>query len=182
MKKILFVCLLSFVAIGCATKETYDINRVYNLKEQNVILTGIVTHIFSAPAYTKMQDRFDFKHRAYYSSLTSKFSVEKYFISNDSTHYFYVIRPSSIASERRAVGGHFKMNKSFQLKEFKEEFVTTVMTEQDLKNKASFLFDEMVRGNLTKYLQMKTYIQWPNESTYYDSTSYEWKLKPDAVN
>jgi hypothetical protein len=55
------------------------------------------------------------------------------------------------------------------------------MTEEDLKEKAAFLFDEMVKGNLQKYIGMKDYIQWPNEISYYDTVHYEWTIKPDSI-
>ena len=87
------------------------------------------------------------------------------------------MRPSSIASEHRGVAGHFKMRKNFLLKDFKEEFVTTIMPEADLKGKAAFLFDELVQGNLNTYIKMNTYVQWPNEGSQYDTIAYEWKLK-----
>ena len=74
------------------------------------------------------------------------------------------------------------MNKKFQLTDFREEFVTTVMSEQDLKTKTNFLFDEMVKGNINKYIGMKDYVQWPGGIYLYDTAIYEWKLKSEAVN
>lgn len=178
----MYTPILLVLVMGCASKDKYDINKYYNLREQDAILTSIISHIYTAPLYTKMEDRFEPKHRAYYSSLTSKFKIVNYYVDKDSIHYFYVIRPSSIASEKRAVGGHYKMNKSFLLSDFREDFVTTVKPEKELVSTFGFLFDEMVKGNLKKYLGMKDYIQWPNEISYYDSVTYEWKLKPNALN
>ncbi len=177
MKKIFIFCSIGILLISCSKKDKYAINTYYNSEQQNDRLAEVITYIYSAPTFTKMEDRFEDKHKSYYRSLTSKFEVVKYFISTDSIHYYYVIRPSSIASERRAVGGHFKIGKNLKLVNFKEEFVTRVMTEEDLKHKSSFLFDEMVKGNLKKFIAMKHYIQWPNEVSYYDSISYEWKIK-----
>jgi hypothetical protein len=178
MKKICALLLFAFVIVGCSTKDKYDINRFYNKKEQDQIITSIITYIFSAPPYAKMEDRFDPKYKSHYSSLTSKFKMVKYFVADDSTHFFYLIRPSSVSTERRAVGGHFKIDKGFNLINFKEEFVTTVQSEKELTEKFGFLFDEMVKGNIDKYTLMKTYVQWPNDASYYDTISYEWKLKP----
>jgi hypothetical protein len=61
----------------------------------------------------------------------------------------------------------------------REVFVTTAQPEKDIKEKSAFLFDEMVKGDITKYLSMTTYVQWPNEASYYDTLTYEWKLKPE---
>jgi hypothetical protein len=182
MQKIVSVLFVILVFGGCAKKDPYDISQYYNPKEQDAILTSIINYIFIAPPYTLMKDRFESKHREFYSSSTSKFKIYKYFISADSTHYFYLSRPASIASERRAVGGHFKMNKKFQLSDFREEFVTPTLTEEAIKTKAVFLFDEMVKGNLSNYIGMKDYVQWPGGIYLYDTGIYEWKLKPEVVN
>jgi hypothetical protein len=176
--KILF--LLIILLASCTSKDKYDPSTYYSLKEQDQILTSIITHIFMAPPYTEMKDRFKEKHRAFYSSQTRKFKILKYHVAPDSTHYFYLSRPSSVASETRGVAGHFKLSSDYKLENFKEEFVTIVMTEAELI-KASFLFEEMVKGNLSNYLGMKGYIQWPNEASSYDSISHEWQLKPEVV-
>jgi hypothetical protein len=177
MKNIVFVVISIATLVGCSTKDKYDISRYYDLKEHKEIITSIITYIFTAPPYTKMADRFQAKHRSYYSSQISNFQILKYYVNEDSTHYFYITRPSSMSSEKRGVGGHFKLNKNYQLSLFKEEFVTTVMSDADLKNKAAFLFDEMVKANLNNYINMKHYVQWPNEITSYDTIKYEWVLK-----
>ncbi len=176
---ILFPLIILFAS--CTSKDKYDPSTYYSLKEQDQILTSIITHIFMAPPYAEMKDRFKEKHRAFYSSQTRKFKILKYYVAPDSTHYFYLSRPSSIASETRGVAGHFKLSSNYKLKNFKEEFVTTVMKEPELM-KASFLFDEMVNGTIANYTGMKAYIQWPNESSYYDSVSFEWRLKKEMVN
>lgn len=165
--------------ISCSGNKSYDVAKFYDLKEQDELLTEIVTYLADAPLGTKMADRFDDKHKNHYSFLASKFSIAKYFIADDGTHYFYVARPSAKIGEQRGVGGHFKMKEKFQLTDFREEFVTPVMPIEDIKGKSAFLFDEMVKGNLEKYLEMESYVQWPNPITYYDTLTYEWKLKPD---
>jgi hypothetical protein len=180
MKKI-FLLISILILHSCTTKDKYDINRYHTLADQDEVLTSIIAYLFAPPPYVSKQDRLKSEHRPYYSGLTPKFKMLQYYISPDDTHYFYLIRPSSIASEKRGVAGHFKMNKNFSLSEFKEEFVTRVMTEEDLKEKAAFLFDEMVKGNLQKYIGMKDYIQWPNEISYYDTVHYEWTIKPDSI-
>ena len=180
MKNIYLLLPIVFLS-SCTSKDKYDPNTYYDLKKQDQILTSIITYVFMAPPYTEMKDRFQEKHRAFYSSQTRKFKILKYYVADDSTHYFFISRPSSIASETRGVAGRFKLGSNYKLENFREEFVTTVMTEPELL-KASFLFDEMVKENLSNFLGMKGYVQWPNESSYYDSISYEWKLKPEALN
>jgi hypothetical protein len=171
--------LIGLIIASCSAKDKYDVARYYDLPQQDKLLTHILTFMLDAPPSVPMKERFDSKHYNYYSFQTSKFSIVKYFIADDGTHYFYIMRPTSVPGEKRGVGGHFKMNKDFQLTDFREVFVTTAQPEKDIKEKSAFLFDEMVKGDITKYLSMTTYVQWPNEASYYDTLTYEWKLKPE---
>ena len=93
MKKRTFI-FLSVMLIGCSSKDKYDVARYYDAPEQNKLLTSIVTFLFDAPPLTLMKDRFRPEHTNYYSFQNSKFSINKYFIAEDGTHYFYVIRPA----------------------------------------------------------------------------------------
>ncbi|MBS1977046.1 MAG: hypothetical protein JST46_06725 [Bacteroidetes bacterium] len=165
------------LVISCSQKEKYDVSRYYNPKEQDKILTNIVTYIFSAPPYTKMADRFQPQHKTYYSSINFKFQIEKYFISDEGIHYFYVIRPAP-GTDKRGVGGHFRMDKDFNISEFREEFVTPALPESEVKGRCAFMFDEMIKHNLGQYLKMESFVQWPNPISYYDTVTYEWKMKP----
>ena len=98
---------------------------------------------------------------------------------NNGTHYFYLVRPAPNPKEKRGVGGHFKMGKDFQLTDFCEMVVTPVLPEEEVKGRCAFLFDEMVKGSLDKYLLMESCVQWPNPVSYYDTITYDWKLKPE---
>ncbi len=170
---------LFVVALGCSQNGKYDVNKYYDLKQQDQIMTGIVTYLLDAPPQAKLEDRFDPKYRNFYSFRSAQFSFEKYFPAANGRHYFYVIRPAANPNEKRGVGGHFMMDKNFNITSFREEFVTPALPIEDVKGRCSFLFEEMVNGKLETYLKMPTYVQWPNEASYYDTVTYEWKLKPE---
>jgi hypothetical protein len=176
IQRLFFVLL--FLAAGCQPKDPYDVSKYYSLSEQERVLAAIVTYILDAPPLTKMQDRFNEKHHGYYAAAAATFQIDKYFISKEGLHYFYVIRPTPNPAEKRGVGGHFRMNGDFRVSDFREEFVTPILPEAEVKGRCGFLFDEMVKGTLSQYLEMPSYVQWPNAITYYDSSTYEWKLKP----
>jgi hypothetical protein len=171
---VVFLLLLS-----CSPKDPYQVAAYLNPQEQDEVLTSIVTYILDAPPYTAMKDRFAREHRFFYSKLTPRFSIEKYFKASDGTHYFYVIRPTPNANEKRAVGGHFSLKENFQLADFKEVFVTPALPVGEIKGRCSFLFEEMIKGDIEKYLAMESYVQWPNVVSYYDTITYEWKMRPE---
>ena len=175
--------VISVLIIGCSANDRYDVAHYYSKHEQDSIRASIITYIFIAPPYALMKDRFKPAHRKFYtdSNLLSKFSIDKYFVDKDSTNYFYVLRPAPKLGEKRGVGGYFKMDKNYKLTGFREVFVTPVLSEQEAKAKGSFLFDKMVKGEIDEYLKMKSYVQWPNEASSYDTTLYEWVLNKKAL-
>ncbi len=180
MKTLLFASLIFMVA--CSSQNSYSPDTYYNLHAQDSLKTRIVTYLFEAPPYTAMKDRFKNEHWEFYSNKASKFELNKLYINKkDGKHFFYVVRPAAYANQNRGVGGYFYVDKNFQLKDFREVFVTPVLATADVKGRCAFMFDEMVKNNIEKYLPMKTYVQWPNKVSYYDTTTYEWKTIPGAL-
>lgn len=182
MKSFLPTLCALMLLVGCSTNGHYDAAEYLEKPERDSVLTSIITYIFIAPPYTLMQDRFKPEHRSFYSLANSRFSLEKYFVAPDETHFFYVVRQGPKANEKRGVGGHFKRGNHFELTSFREIFVTPVMAESELKTKGAFLFEEMVKGNIEKYLGMESYVQWPNKISSYDTTTYEWKMISEKSN
>jgi hypothetical protein len=177
-----FAFIPILMILGCSMKDKYDVARYHNLMEQDSVLTSIITYLYAPPVYTSVKDRFRPEHRNFYSSLTGKFSILKYYVAKNGTNYFYLLRPAAKMGDKRGVGGYFRMNDHFQLFGFREVFVTPILPEDELKNRCAFLFDEMVKGNIVSYLKMPTYVQWPNEVSTYDTTIYEWRLVTDSLN
>lgn len=174
MSKI-WIIALCVALVSCQTKDKYDPAVYYDVNEQKEILTSIVTYIFDAPPYTSMKDRFKDEHRTYYKETSARFSLKKYFIRGEE-HYFFVLRPGAKQTEMRGVGGHYKMSKDNKISDFREVFVTPIMITNDAITKGSFLFDKMVLGEEKEFLKMKSFAQWPNEASLYDTITYQWVL------
>ena len=170
--------MLSLAA--CNTSDRYDMGTYYNAHEKDALLASIISYIYTAPDYTEMKDRFKPEHRNFYGELTSKFVIKKFYVANDGTHYFFLLRPAPRADENRGVGGYFKRGKNFELTGFREVFVTPLLPTAEAEKRGSFLFEKMVEGKVAEYLKMKSYVQWPNELSKYDTTTYEWKLREDV--
>jgi hypothetical protein len=171
-----FTILIFVVFLFCSSRDKYDPSTYYSAQEKDALLTSIINYVFTAPPYVSMEDRFKPENREFYSGLTAKFSFEKLYVEDDGTHFFLVLRPGPKSDESRGVGGHFKKGDDFQLKNFQEVFVTPLLSHAESKEKGSFLFDKMVKNEIDDYLKMKSYVQWPNELSWYDTTTYEWKL------
>ena len=171
-----------FVALvwSCTPSDKYDVREYSDVIEKNSILPQIISYVFTAPPYVSLKDRFKPEHLSFYKAMQDRYSLYRYFISEDQTHYFYLIRPAN-ANENRVVAGHFRLDDKNQITDFREVFVTPVLPLSDLKNRCAFLFDEMVKGTITPFLKMPTYVQWPNPASYYDSSTYEWHLLSGIV-
>ena len=170
-------CFFLLVLFSCtSTTDNYDPSKYYDDAQRANVLTGIVTYIFSAPPYTKMQDRFKPEHKAFYDENARKqFSFDRLYVDGK-RHFFLVIRPGLGAKEKRAVGGIFDVADDKQFENFREAFVTPLLSDSVARTRGRFLFDQMVKGDLQRYLKMESYVQWPNAISYYDSIDYEWKM------
>jgi hypothetical protein len=172
------IILVSLLVLASCAKDKYSPSAYYTKPQQDSVLANIITYIFSAPPYTAMKDRFQAQHRKYYTSdgVISLFSMKKFYVNQSKgINYFLVIRPGASTQQKRGVGGYFKSDDG-KITGFREVFVTPVMSEQEVNDKGAFLFDKMVTGEIDEYLKMKTYVQWPNEASMYDTVIYEWKL------
>jgi hypothetical protein len=173
------ILILLVLLVSCTPKDKYDPAKFYDANEQAELLAGIVTYIFSAPPYTLMEDRFKAEHRIWYRQTSARlFKLDRLYVDHSGRHYYLVLRPGVTADDKRAAGGYFDVanENEMQFRNFHEAFVTPILPDSTVKERGRFLFDQMVKGDIEKYLKMKTYVQWPNAVSYYDSTTYEWKM------
>lgn len=186
VKKAYVIVLIAL--ISCAkSNDQYDPSGYLSDAEQEQTLSGIVTYIFSAPPYTSMKDRFKPEYKPYYDSISKRlFSLDRYYVDNSKRRYYLVIRPGNSNQLKRAAGGYFYVDTDNNFKSFREEFVTPMVDDSVARERGRFLFNQMVKHDLQRYLKMPSYVQWPNPISYYDSTVYEWKmdmsLQQDSVN
>jgi hypothetical protein len=168
---------------SCSRSNKYDIANYYNAKQQDSVLANIVTYIFIAPPYMSMKDRFKQQHRKFYTSsaVLNKFAIDQFYINKNGVNYFFVVRPGVKPTDKRGVGGYFKMNSENQIINFREIFITPILPEEEVRSKGKYLFDKMVKGEIDEYLKMKSYVQWPNEVSRYDTTTYEWVIDKEKI-
>lgn len=181
MKTKILLLLISVVMFACQN-NTNKVGKYYSNAERDTLLTNIITYIYVKPAYASNATRFQAQFRKYYVQSLPKFSIENYFISPDSTHYFFLIRPvGNTLKYRRGVLGKFKLKNStvapgsLMPTDFEEIVNTPHLTEALVKERGAFLFKELIKtGNLDKYLGMKDYIEWPDSMLVYDKNINEW--------
>lgn len=176
----LFILALASLAFSCSKKEKYDIARYYDRPEQDSLLMRVVSHLYVAPGGVRMEDRFKKEHYPFYWMQAKTFRFIKFYRAESGVHYYYVERPTAKIDEYRGVGGTFTTASNGELKDFREIFVTPVLSDTDIRGRCSFLFEKLVEeGNIDKYIAMPSYVAWPSAATYYDTVTYEWKLKQE---
>jgi hypothetical protein len=182
--KYFLILTLGLSIASCSMKNKYDVANYYDASQRDSVQASIIAYIFIAPPYTLMKDRFKPEHRSFYTDLKTlrRFSIDKFYKNEKDINYFLILRPGNRVEERRAVGGYFKLGENYSLEGFREVFVTPILAEQDAKAKGEFLFEKMVKGEVDEFLKMKSYVQWPNEASLYDTTTYEWMLNKKVID
>jgi hypothetical protein len=170
------VFLLSFA--GCQIhKQDYRIENYYQENQKDSLLVNIVTYIGYKPKLADYQTRHNPEHREFYKEQSAGYNIYNYYISSDSIHYYYLIRPArSPRGNLRGVGGRFKVTEKLKFYEFEEIFNTPVFPEEELIDIGKILFREMINsGNVDKYSGNIEYIEWPDDRLKYDRNKNEWR-------
>jgi hypothetical protein len=178
--KVIFKAGVLAIVLFASCKAKHDVNHQLSIAERDTLLTDIITYVYVRPPYSDWKTRFEPQFRSYYVKQLNKFQFERYFISENGVHYFYLIRPARAAQgSTRGVGGSFKMDEHGRIISFREIFNTPVATIPDLQKRGAELFNRMVKyGHVDEYLKHPDYIEWPDKITYYDTIQHEWLIKP----
>lgn len=181
MKSISFLVAFTLVLSACQKQDRFNPDVYFSRSEKDSVLTGILSHILLPPPYVKGVDRIRPIHHSFYRTLILKYELDKVFLSDSGTYYYLLFRPGNKPDELRGVGGSFKMNSDFTLSEFREIFVTPILPAAETRKRGEFLFSELSSGNIKPYLKMKSYVEWPNEISYYDTLNFEWRWRKELI-
>jgi hypothetical protein len=180
MKYIVLGVLLSatilFLSSCDETKKEHQISHYFDKSAQDTLLTNIVTFIYKVPRGVNPKNKFDIEYRKLYVDQIKNFEFLNYFIDQDSTHYFQLIRPArNEKGYKRGVLGKFKLGNDFNLIDFEEIANTPMLPVEEIKEKGEFLWkDLMYYKNLDRYFLNKGYIEFPDDRARYDKTKNEW--------
>ncbi len=176
MTRFAFTVIALVFLFACSSKRNYAPDHYYEKEQQQKLLSRIVAHIYTPPPYTSKQDRFKPEHEAYYDSVSRAFALDQLFVNKQGDNFYLVVRPGPHKGEYRGAGGHFKLDNAMKVVGFREDFVTPIYGREEVLEKSRFLFDQLAQGNLAPYLEMASYVQWPNPASSYDTVNFEWTL------
>lgn len=181
--KNLFCILISVFLIACSGgKDKYQPEKYLNLKEQDQVMHSIIRYIAKLPRRTADSLRMLDKYDDHYERQISQHRLMNYYVSKDGENFFLVTRRApSIHEKYVAVGGRMRLDKNNELVEYEEVFRTWKLFENEINERAPYLFDLMVRGeDLTPYYTATAgfnYIEFPDDNVYYDKEARAWKSK-----
>jgi hypothetical protein len=181
MNKISIFFLLLFAA--CSARDRYNPDKHLDLKEKNEFVSSIVRYAGKRPEPVKDSARFDEKFNAHYNSEQARHMLKLYFESSSGEKFFLLTRKApSLYEKYVAIGGKLRVDENYLITEYEEVFRTWKMVQDTLDQRASLLFDKMVKGEsldpyLTKNSNGVEYIEFPDDNVYFDKESRKWKSK-----
>jgi hypothetical protein len=181
MKKTCVLLLILF-CFACQNKKSYLPADHLSPQQVDKFMASVIRYISDLPRGASHETKFSKEHDEDYQEQQSGHRLDAYFPSKDNTIYFLISRGApSLYEKRVAIGGKLKLASDGTFAEYEEVFRTWKMKPEILKQRADFLFDQMVRGeNLERYQPNKTseeWIEFPDGRVYYDKMLRQWKQR-----
>lgn len=181
MKQISAGILALLVVGACSSKKEYAVSAHLTPQQQDEMMWKIIRYVGRAPEGLSFDERF---YPAYDSFYQEQVRLHKFdaFYKEGSTHYFLVSRKApSLVDKRVATGGTFVLNGD-RIDDYEEVFRTWKMVPDTLAKRELILFDKLVRGESLKPYETKNsngveYIEFPDERTFFDKESRQWRTK-----
>ncbi len=176
---ILFVVLIFMPGCNERKNSYLPIDHLTTAKQER-IKEEIIRYVAKAPRRVISDIKFDTTYDEHYATVVKQYDLMAYFISKNNEHFFLVARIAPSMEEKLvATGGRMKFDDDFNLTEYEEVFRTWKMKRQDLEERATYLFDLMVKGeDLTPYYTATAgfnYIEFPDDHVFFDKQTRTWK-------
>lgn len=148
----------------------------------DTLMADIITYIYKVPRGADPKRKHDLEYRKLYVNQIPNFRFVYYHIDEeDSTHYFYLIRPArNEQGYNRGVLGKFKWDENRKFTEFREIAVTPMQPDETLLENGKYLWqDLMFYGHVDRYFLNKQFIEFPDERTRYDLKNHFWTYEKE---
>lgn len=158
------------------------VSYYYGEAERDTLLVDLVTYIGRKPPHATAHTRFEPQFRTYYTDLAKNFTLYYYSVQND-LHTFYLSRPArTLEGNRRGVLGTFRRNEEGKIVDFREVLNTVAGDEERIRQLGRQLMEAFLTKNgFDELLNNRNLIEWPDSSLKYDTTVFEWRYVPYAI-
>jgi hypothetical protein len=183
MKRAAFVVIMLVLIVGaCSTKNNYQVSVHLTPHEQDEMMWKIIRYVGRSPEGLTFEERFYAPYDSFYREQARLHKFDAYY-RRGNTNYFLVSRSApSLVEKRVATGGTFVLSADNKVTEYEEVFRTWKLVPDTLAKREMVLFDNLVRGRSLKPFETKNskgieYIEFPDEHTYFDKISKQWKTR-----
>lgn len=166
---------------ACSSKNNYKVSAYLTPQQQDEMMGKIIRYLGRAPEGLSFDERFYAAYDSFYQEQARLHKFDAYY-KDGTTHYFLVSRRApSLVDKRVATGGKFMLNGN-KISDYEEVFRTWKMVPDTLAKREMILFDKLVRGESlkpyeTKYSNGVEYIEFPDEYTFFDKATRQWRTK-----
>ena len=99
---LVFALLIAVFFTSC--KETYNPSQYLLANDMDTILVNVITLDYKMPESATLETRHEAQYRQYYVGLLPQFRFINYHVAQDSTHYFYMLRPARSLNNHKRGG------------------------------------------------------------------------------
>lgn len=156
----------------------YKDQNKFTADEQDSLLVNLTSFIFAKPDAAQWDTKFELRFRQYFIDNSNQLELIYLKQMADSSYYYYLIRDARDRSgyRNRGVAGRFRMNADMSLYDFEEIINTPAAGHDKLVEMGGLFMDELVQsGNLDKFLDDKTMVEWPDGRLFYSKEKFEWR-------
>jgi hypothetical protein len=166
---------------ACGTNDPYSPDEYLSAAIKDKLITSLVRYTSKPPKGVSGVERFDARFNDYYLEQASKVKLERLF-EKDGYLYFLISQPApSVVVKRNATAGKVKLGNDGDIIAYQEIFRTWKMLPDTLERRSYFLFEKLTKGEaLTNYYSEVSgdqYIEFPDNRTYFDTLSREWRTR-----
>jgi hypothetical protein len=143
----------------------------------------VVRYIDRLPKYATNSNKFDSIFDQEYKKMAVNSELLFYFKDELNTIYFAISKIApSIKLKKTATVGRIKYNSNDSIVFYEEVLRTWKMEPKELQQKTEMLFRKLIESEdlspyYTKNSNPEFYIEFPDETTYYDTITRKWKSK-----
>lgn len=156
----------------------FDAHKKYTASETDTLLTNLATYIYRKPADAQWNTKFESRFRPFYIENRVNFEIIYMIQNTDSSYYYYLLRDAQGKNmqTKRGVIGRMTLDANLAISNFEEIVNTPAASDDNLKKIGLLLMEEIIAtGNLKKYLNDKTKVEYPDGQVFYSKEKFEWR-------
>lgn len=172
----LLYSLLLLTFFSCETSR--DAKKELSKSEYDVLLEQLAPYVIKKPDAFTYENRFDVANKPFYRNFIELTKAElTYYQKKDTATFFtFTYRDlTSLKEHYRVLGGYYTLNENDSIVFVNLLYYTLRFTPEETHQKGKVLFESMIeKGNVSRFLGNKGFIDTPNEDFYYNAKLNRW--------